>query len=228
MATAAQKTIVEVEPRADKGKNSCRRMRKLGRVPANVYGLELPPFHVAVSARRVTEVLMLGTGQNTILTLSMSGADEKRDVMIRELQRDPVSNGLVHVDFLRVDVTKAMEVSVPLRLLGTPEGVKTDAGVLDFVHREVSVSCLPANIPEHLDLDVSGLHLNQHISVADLAPPEGVEILDDSDTIVAVVAVSRAEVSAADEEAEAVEAAEAAEGEQPAEEQEQEKTKERS
>jgi large subunit ribosomal protein L25 len=209
-------------------------MRKLGRVPANVYGLELPPFHVAVSARRVTEVLMLGTGQNTILTLSMSGADEKRDVMIRELQRDPVSNGLVHVDFLRVDVTKAMEVSVPLRLLGTPEGVKTDGGVLDFVHREVSVSCLPANIPEHLDLDVSGLHLNQHISVADLAPPEGVEILDDSDTIVAVVAVSRAEVSAADEEAEAAEAAEAAEtaeaaeGEQPAEEQEQEKTKERS
>jgi large subunit ribosomal protein L25 len=206
-------------------------MRKLGRVPANVYGLELPPFHVAVSARRVTEVLMLGTGQNTILTLSMSGADETRDVMIRELQRDPVSNGLVHVDFIRVDVTKAMQVGVPIRLLGTPEGVKTDGGVLDFVHREVLVSCLPANIPEHLNLDVSGLHLNQHISVADLAPPEGVEILDDSDTIVAVVAVSRAEVAAADEEAEEAEeaeAAEAAEGEQPAEGQEQEKTKERS
>jgi large subunit ribosomal protein L25 len=204
-------------------------MRKLGRVPGNVYGMELPPFKVAVSARRINEVLMLGSGQNTILTLSMSGADEKRDVMIRELQRDPVSNGLVHVDFVRVDATKPVQVSIPIRLLGTPEGVKNEGGILDFVHREVLVSCLPSSIPEHVDIDVSALHLNQNISVAELTLPEGVEILDDSDAIVAVVSASRAEVSAAEEEAEAAEsaeAAEAAEGAEATEGQEQEKAKE--
>jgi len=189
-------TILEVEPRTDRGKNACGRLRRAGRVPGNVYGLDLPPFAVSVSARRIDEVLHLGSGQNTILTLTTADASQKRDVMIRELQRDPVTAQPVHLDFVRVDADKPVTVSVPVRLTGTAEGVKNEGGVLDFVHRDVSVSCLPSAIPEHLDVDITPLHINQHVSVGDLQVPEGVTVNDDRETIVATVSPSRAEVAA--------------------------------
>ncbi len=106
-------------------------------------------------------------------------------------------------------------MQVPVRLLGTPEGVKNEGGVIDFVHRQVEVSCLPSAIPEHLDVDVSHLHNNQNVAVKDLLTEEGVEILDDPDTILAVVAAPRVEVEEAPEveEAAAEEAPTEAEGE---------------
>lgn len=220
----SKNVVVEVEPREVRGKNACRRLRATGKVPANVYGLDLDPFAVAVDPGRVEEVLRLGTGRNTIFKLAMSGAGESRQVMLRELQRDPLSERLVHIDFVRVDPTKKIHVDVPVQLTGTAEGVKNEGGILDFVHRFVSVSSLPDAIPEHLDVDVSALHIGQHVSVADLAAVQGVEFLDDPNTILAVVSAPRveevAEEAAAEEEAaEAAPGAEAAAGEgKPAEE----------
>jgi len=212
MARTTGSTVVEVESREAKGTNAAGRLRAAGSIPANVYGLDLAPYSVAVSARRIGEVLSLGTGQNTMLTLSIAGTDKSRDVMIRELQRDPVTNRVVHVDFVRIDTAKTLEVSVPVQLLGIPEGVKNEAGILDHVHREVLVACLPNAIPEHLDVDVSELHVNQHVSVSDLTVGEGVTLLDDPETIIATVSMSKAEVTttAEEEEEEAVEGAEAA------------------
>ena len=111
-----------------------------------------------------------------------------------------------------MDPTKPVQVHVPVQLLGLAEGVKNEGGILDFVHRQIHVSCLPESIPEHLDVDVSGLHINQHVSVGDVQFPESVEVLDDPRAIVAVVAISKAEVAAVEEEAEV---AEAEEGEEP-------------
>ena len=199
----AEKILVEVEPRSDVGKGACRRMRAAGKVPAVVYGLDRPPFVIAVSPRRIDEVLKLDTGKNTIFTLSLAGeAGKKRAAMIREIQRDPVTEKMVHVDFVRVDLEKAIVVNVPIRLIGIPDGVKNEGGILEFIHRQVQAECLPTEIPEHFDVDVSGLHINQHVSLGDPAAgdEEKVKVLDDPETIVAVVAPPRVEAVAVEEE----------------------------
>ena len=193
--------VVEAAERSDRGKNASRRLRKDGGVPGVVYGLDRPPFTVGVGARKIEEVLGLETGRNTIFTLALKGQDRSRAVMIKALQRDPVTERLVHVDFVRVDLAKAVRVNVPIRLVGTAEGVKTDGGLLEFIHREVAVECLPADIPEHLDLDVTALRLNQHFSVKDLPARERVTILDDPESIVCVVAIPKEEAAPVVEEA---------------------------
>jgi len=200
--------VVEVQERSENGKNAARRLRKAGGVPGVVYGLDRPPFNVAVGARKIEEVLGLETGRNTIFTLALAGQDRSRAVMIKALQRDPVSERLVHVDFVRVDLAKAVRVNVPIRILGIPEGVKTGGGLLEFILRQVAVECLPSDIPEHLDLEVSGLNLNQHLSVKDLPAKERVTVLDDPDSIVCVVAIPKEEAAPVVEEAAAAAPAE--------------------
>lgn len=188
--------IVEVEAREVTGKNACRRLRVRGQVPGNVYGLDRAPFKVAVSPKRLDEVLHLGSGRNTVFTLRLGGdKPTNREAMIRELQRDPITGAVIHVDFVRVDPNRKIQIQVPIRLIGIPFGVKNDGGVLDFVHREVEVECLPGSIPEHLDVDVSELRINQHVSVSDLQAAGGVRVMAPPDTIVAVVAVLKAEVA---------------------------------
>jgi len=207
MASSTEQLVVSVAPRDHRGKNAARRLRATGKVPGNVYGMSLDSYAVAVEARRIEEILRLGSGRNTIFTLSLGEGQQSRAVMLRELQRDPVSERLVHVDFLRVDPMKTFRVQVPVRLVGTPEGVKNDGGVVDFVHRQVEVECLPSAIPEYLEVDISHLHINQNISVKELRIEEGVEILDDPDAILAVVASPRVEVEETPEVEEGVEEA---------------------
>ncbi|MCH7780936.1 MAG: 50S ribosomal protein L25, partial [Acidobacteria bacterium] len=162
-------------------------------LPANVYGLGLKSFAISVEPRRVEDLLRSGSGRNTILTLSMKGGDESRDVMIREIQRDPVHEGLRHVDFVRVDPNRKMQVRVPVNLLGIPDGVKNEGGLIDFIHREVLVNCLPSAIPAHLDGDISELHIGQQLTVKDLQVLGDVEIVDDPDMVLVVVAQPRVE-----------------------------------
>ena len=185
--------VVEVQERAEIGKNANRRLRKSGGVPGVVYGLDRPPFTVAVGARKIEEVLGLETGRNTIFTLALAGQDRSRAVMIKALQRDPLSERLVHVDFVRVDLDRTVRVNVPIRLLGIAEGVKTDGGLLEFILRHIEVECLPADIPEHVDLDVSALRLNQHLSVKDLSIAAKVTLLSDPDATVCSVAMPKEE-----------------------------------
>ncbi len=184
---------VEVEPRSERGKNSNRRFRRAGKVPAVIYGAGEPPISIAVSPRRLEEVLHLETGRNTIFTVAMAGHDQKGAVMIKALQRDPVSDAVIHVDLVRVQLDKIVLVRVPIRLIGVPEGVKTDGGVVEFVLREVEVECLPGDIPEHFDVDISSLQVHQHVSVSSLPASDKVKILDDQDGIIAAVVPPRAE-----------------------------------
>ncbi len=196
--------VLEVESREATGKNAARRLRERGLVPGIVYGLDRPPFLVAVDPRKIEDVLRLASGANTIFTLSLAGQQRRRETMIKELQRDPVTSRPVHVDFVRIDADKAVQVNVPIRLLGIPTGVKNEAGLLEFVHREVEVECLPGAIPEHLEVDVSELHINQHVSVKDLIAVAGVRVVADPEQIVAVVALPKAEEVAAPAAEEAV------------------------
>jgi large subunit ribosomal protein L25 len=204
--------LLEVEARNVTGSTACRRMRREGRIPGNVYGLDRPPFKVGIDPKRIDELLRLSSGVNTIFRLTLKGQSETRDAMIKELQRDPVTGLPVHVDFIRVDPTKKIQVRVPVRLVGAPEGVRNEGGILDFINRFVEVECLPMQIPEQLEVDVTDLHINQHVSVGDLRLTAGIEVLDDTAQILAAVSAPRVEeVAVAAEE----EAAEVAEGEEP-------------
>jgi len=203
---AITKTSLEVEKRDQTGKGHNRRLRASGLVPANVYGMDVAPYAVSVDPRKIEVLLRTESGRNSIVTLSMEGGKSSRDVMCREIQREPITDQIWHVDFLRVDPDKRMEVQIPLNIVGEAHGVKIEGGVLDFIHREVLVSCLPATIPGHIDCDVSELHIGQHLSVKDLKIPAGVEVLDDAENVLLSVAAP-----AAEEEAE-----EAAEGDEAA------------
>ena len=159
-------------------------------------------------SRKIEQILGLDTGKNTIFTLALAGQDRSRAVMIKALQRDPVTEKLAHVDFVRVDLEREVTVQVPIRLTGIAEGVKNEGGIMEFVHRQVAVSCLPGDIPEHIDVDVSALHVNQHLAVKNLTIPPKVTIVDDPESIVCVVAVPKEEAAPVVEEAAAATAAE--------------------
>jgi large subunit ribosomal protein L25 len=208
---------VEVQEREDLGKNPSRRLRREGLVPAILYGAGKAPVPLTVDPRRLEEVLRGDRGINTLFHLHLPGKDLRRMVRIREYQRHPVTDRITHADFVRVEMDRKIQVNVPVRLEGTPEGVKNEGGILDFVQRTIEVECLPAAIPDGLVVDVSGLHVGQNVTVEDLADVAGdVRILVPGSTVVATVSVSRAaiaeEEAAAAAEAEAAEAAEAAEG----------------
>ena len=214
MATAEDNVVLEVTSREETGKNANRRLRATGVIPGIVYGLDRESFKVAVDPDRIEAVLRLKGGANTIFSLVLTGENKQRDAMIKELQRDPVTERALHVDFVRVDLTKAVQVRVPIVLLGVPDGVKNEGGITDFVLRDVLVECLPGNIPEHLDVDISELHINQHVSLSDVVIGEGVAVLDDLEQIVAGVSAPRVEEEKP-EEGEEIEGeeGEAAEGE---------------
>ncbi|MBD3866499.1 MAG: 50S ribosomal protein L25 [Acidobacteria bacterium] len=210
------KSVVEVQPREERGKGPAGRLRAAGRIPGIVYGMAKDSFAVAVQPRNIELILRSETGFNTIFNLSLGTGDKnaKRAVMLKELQRDPVTDRLVHVDFVRVDLDTKVTVDIPIRIIGESIGVTLEFGTMDVITRSVQVECLPNDIPDALELDVSELHVGQHASVADLKAPEGVTLLIADDTTVLNIAHQRAEEVVEEEVLEGEEGAEVAEGEE--------------
>ncbi len=199
--------VLEVHNREEMGKNANRRLRTTGQVPAVVYGGKMDAAPIRVNERKVDEILRSGSGENTIFLLQLHGTDQKRHAMIRELQTDSITGQKIHIDFQRIDLDQKVRVVVPVEILGVPEGVKTDGGMLDFVTREIEVECLPNKIPEHINLDVTSLHVGQHVEAKDLELPEDVELLDHERVIVSIVQRQQAEEEAEGEDGELIEAA---------------------
>jgi len=193
--------------RADKGKNEARRHRAAGRLPAVVYGAgEATP--VTVEPKALSRILHSESGANTLITLAVDGEADAR-VLVKEYQLDPVTRHLLHADFYRVAMDKPITVTVTVVLEGEPKGVKQQGGILDFVHREVSIECLPGDIPEHIVVDVSELMLNEGVRLRDVAKDVKWTPLSDLDTLlVHVVALRVVEEPAAAEAATATTPAE--------------------
>ena len=185
---------IEVEKREGMGKNANRRTRAAGEVPAVVYGAGKDSLAVKLNRKTLTETLKKGGGENTIFLLQLAGTDQSRHAMIRDLQVDPVSRRIVHVDFQRIVLTEKIRVQVPIELTGLAYGVKNEGAMIDFVTRQVHVECLPTDIPPHFTVDVTELHVNQHIEAKDLVLPEGVELQEDLDRV--IVACSHIKVAA--------------------------------
>jgi large subunit ribosomal protein L25 len=161
--------VLEALPRTLRGKNEARRLRASGKIPAVLYGGEpAGGTAIAVDPKVLMRILHSETGVNTLISLKTSATAQVR-VLVREYQLDPVTSHLLHVDFFRVAMDKKLKVTVPIVVRGEAPGVKQQGGVLDFVHREVDVECLPADIPEHIEVDVTGLMVGQAVRVRDVA-----------------------------------------------------------
>ena len=194
---------IEVQPRQETGKNANRRARYAGKIPAVVYGGGKESVAIEVDRKTLVDTMKGHGGENPIFLLKLG--DKERHAMIRHMQVDPVSRQVIHIDFQRVQMDQKVRVAVPVELVGTAYGVKTEGGMLDFVTREVHVECLPGDIPKHLECDVTNLHVGQHVEAKDLPLPEGVTLLDEPDRVIVALGHSRLEAAPA--------AAEAAEGE---------------
>lgn len=196
------------ERREGTGKGVARKLRAAGRVPAVVYGRGMEPIPVSVDAKDLYHVLHQG-GVNVLLDLVVDG--EPHLALAREVQRDHIHNRFIHVDFLAVSRTEKITVSVPIQVVGESVGVKA-GGVLEHHLWEVQVECLPGDVPEAIQADVSALAVGDSMKVADLVPPRGVTILSPPDEFVlAVVPPQAREVAAVPEAAEVAAAPEAEE-----------------
>jgi len=203
--------VVAAESRTESGKSSNRRLRGRDLIPGVIYGAGREAVPVAVSPGAIVDILRSDSGENTLFDLEIGG--ERRKVILKEFQREPIKGQLLHADFFEVALDKAIEVKVHIELEGTPVGVKNQGGLLDFVTRELEVECLPTQIPSRIAVDVTDLELGQHLRVSALTVPDSVTVLTEPEVVVASVVTPRADVAAAEEE----EAEAAAEGEEGAE-----------
>lgn len=186
---------IEVQRREDLGKNANRRTRAAGMIPAVVYGGGRDSAAIQVNRRSFLDLFRGshgGVDQSKILLLKLDTGQE-RHAMIRDLQIDPITRQVMHIDFQRVLMDQRVRVAVPVELTGTAYGVKTEGGVLDFVVREVHIECLPGDIPSHIDLDVTNLHVGHHIEAGALQLPDGVTLLDEPERVIVALGHSRTE-----------------------------------
>ena len=184
--------ILEVKSREETGKNANRRLRAAGKVPAVVYGGGRNTKAIQVGRRKIEEILRQEGGEHAVFLLKLEGTDQSRHTMIRDLQVDSITGVPIHIDFLRVNMDEAVRVEVAVELVGVPLGVKNENGILDHISREVEIECLPGNIPAHISVDVSELHVGQHLEAKDLEMPEGITLLTEEDRVIASVGAQRA------------------------------------
>jgi large subunit ribosomal protein L25 len=185
---------LEVSRREQGGKNVARRLRAAGKVPAVVYGGHREPVAIEVDRKQLSELISKGEhGVRAIFLLKMTGSDQQRHAMIKDVQINPISRRLTHIDFVRVIMDEKIRVTVPVHLHGTAIGVK-EGGILDFQLRDLHVECLPNAIPDTIEVDVTNLGAHDYLHVRDITAPEGVRLLDDPERSVVGVTHQRAEV----------------------------------
>jgi large subunit ribosomal protein L25 len=186
--------VVPAESRSETGKNENRRLRSRGMIPGVVYGTGKAAVPVAVSPREIVAILKSASGENTLFDLDLGG--ERRKVILKEFQREPLRGSLLHADFYEVALDKVLQVKVHVELEGVPAGVKLQGGIVDFVTRELELECLPADIPAKVTVDISHLELGKHLRVSDLKLGDRVKVKDEPDLVIAHVVLPRAEVAA--------------------------------
>lgn len=178
-----------VQERGTSGKGPARRMRVAGQVPAVVYGKGLETVPLTLELLDLREALH--HGQNVVLELHYgTGRSKKHFAVIKEMQRSPARNAILHIDLHEIDLKMEIEAAVAVELVGTARGIQ-DGGVLDHQHREVHVRALPTTVPESVQFDVSDLGIGDHVTIADLVAPEGVTFLDDPGFVIATILAPR-------------------------------------
>jgi large subunit ribosomal protein L25 len=176
--------------REGKGKGAARSLRSQGQVPAVIYGHGRQPQPLALNARDLDKLLSHIQAESTVIEVTVDGHTAK--TLIREIQRHPIKRQILHVDFQALVAGEKVTVSIPIVLLGVPEGVRLEGGVLDQTLREIEIEVDPSNIPDHVEYDITNMVIGDSVHISDLKVPEGVEVIDDPETSVAVLAAPRA------------------------------------
>ena len=191
--------VVTAKPREGKfNKNAARRVRAAGKIPAVLYGAGATAVAVEVDPKHISKILFSETGHNTIFDVDLGDRSPVK-AMIVDWQREPIKDKLIHIDLKRIAMDKALQVSVRVKLMGVPVGVKQHGGILDQVLREVEIECLPSDIPSHIDVDVTNLGLHEVLRVSDLPHSDKIKYLNSEDATVAHVVTIREEVVATPE-----------------------------
>ncbi len=189
---AETQIVVEAAPRAERGKNEARRLRKTGRIPAVLYGGKGNAITLSVNAKQVGTILRSATGHNTLFQVDLGGKHEP--AIVKDWLVDPVTGNLLHVDLQRVAMDVRIRVKVPIHTFGEPAGVKQQGGVFEVVTREVEIECLPADIPTEFKVDVSGLMLNKQLRASDLVLDSAkLKLVTDPDRVLSHVVALRVE-----------------------------------
>ena len=183
--------VVKTEKRQGLGTNASRRLRAQGFVPAVLYGESMESMPLVLNKKDIVQIMRLETGENTIFKVAVDA--EAYDAMIKDLQVNPATDELLHVDLIRISMDKPIRVAVPVVHRGEPVGVKTEGGFVDFVTREIEIECLPRDIPESLEIDISELHINQSFKVQGMAIPAGVKVLTDANTVLVLISMPHKE-----------------------------------
>jgi len=191
--------LLDATVRTTIGKNEARRTRKAGKVPAVVYGAasegaSRDAVSIAVEPKALLKILHSEAGANSLISLKLDGVDSK--VLVKAFQLDPVTRQVLHADFYRVAMDRMIQVTIPVLLKGESKGVKVQGGLLEFVRREIEIECLPTDIPEHIDIDVTDLMLHQGVRVRDVATNPKWQSLTDLDTMLVHIILAKAEEAA--------------------------------
>ncbi len=212
--------------REERGKQAAKRLRNSGMIPAVMYGHKEETISMSIETAEFMRLLRKEKGDNVIVNLFWDKKNSKKTV-IKEVQRNPVTSDIIHIDFQHLIPTEKIEIDVPIVLVGTPVGVKEEGGVVEHVVRKISVKCLPKDIPSHLEIDISELSIGASVHVADLKIKGG-EILDRLDeTVVTVITPRQYEIEEEKEEEAVAEEEAAVEGEEKEEEKGTEKPTEK-
>ena len=190
-------TVVEAQPRAARGKNEARRTRRQGLIPAVVYGAFKDPQSVSINPKDILKIIRSRTGHNSIFDLNIDGI-ERTPVIVADEQYDPIKGNLLHIDLKRIDLTRKLRVSVPVHVTGEAKGVKQQGGVLDVVTRAIEIECVPDDIPDQFQVDVTELTIGTNIRVSDLVVKEGIRVLTSADAVIAHVVGIKEEAAPAE------------------------------
>ena len=206
--------VVVAKPREGKfTKNAARRVRVAGKIPAVLYGSGHDAVAIEVDPKQISRILFSESGHNTIFDVEITGQPASK-AMIVDWQREPIKDQLIHIDLKRIALDKTLKVKVRVKLLGTPVGVKASGGILDQVMRQVEIECMPADIPSHIDMDISHLALFDSLRVSDLPHSGSIKYLNADDATVAhVVSIREEAATPAEVDAAAAAAAAATTGE---------------
>lgn len=190
---------IQVEKRERTGKGGSRESRRKGMIPGVVYGGGKDSVPIQLDRKTFVEMMRKSGSENPIFLLKLSDSGQERHAILRDLQRDPVSRLVIHLDFQRIEMNQKVHVTVTVELMGTAVGVKAEGGLVEFTTRELKIECLPGDIPRHIEVDITNLHVGQHIEAGAVTLPQGVTLFDDPEKVIVTLGHVRTEETAAEE-----------------------------